>query len=276
MAVGNTRSGPAGVTTRANPSVTTASDVLDRRRDGFTLIELLVVIAIIALLIAMLLPTIKRAREMARRVACRSNLHQLGIGLQLYAGDHDEALPRYPGGAGAPDAITGIFQAIAPDYGMTRAVFYCPSRTDVDKGIELDTGHDLWEDWVNVVPNAPDPYHYGGEAYPTYMNLMNVAWGRDSEKPPDAHHIIETLPPGEDKMGGDLVLFADCTVWKQGLGQWVVNHTKNLGGEGGRYVPLEPDGANLLRPEGHVQWRSWEQATYKYRVPWNPETEIWW
>src|SRR5687768_3786642 len=64
-----------------------------RRSSGFSVIELLVVLAIIVLLVAMLLPALRRAREDALRVQCASNLRQVGMGLELY----DQAYKRLPG-----------------------------------------------------------------------------------------------------------------------------------------------------------------------------------
>ncbi len=72
------------------------------RRRAFTLIELLVVIAIIAVLAALLLPALARAKEYARRIKCASNLRQLAVAVHMYIGDSDERLPAvWDGSVGA-------------------------------------------------------------------------------------------------------------------------------------------------------------------------------
>ena len=64
-----------------------------KRSKGFTLIELLVVIAIIALLVSILLPSLNRARELAKRASCSANLKGIGTAIALYQGGNKESFP---------------------------------------------------------------------------------------------------------------------------------------------------------------------------------------
>lgn len=102
-----------------------------RRKSGFTLIELLVVIAIISILASMLFPAFSRARESARKIACVSNLKQVGIGVMLYTQDFDERYPMgYPFWAISVDATIPadrfLVQTINP-YIKSTQVWDCPS-----------------------------------------------------------------------------------------------------------------------------------------------------
>jgi len=81
------------------------------KKKAFTLIELLVVVAIIALLIAILLPALGRARESARRAVCSSNLKQIGTGLNIYAQDNGEKFPAIPADEAGTITATDVNKA---------------------------------------------------------------------------------------------------------------------------------------------------------------------
>ncbi len=103
-----------------------------QREAGFTLIELLVVIAIIAILAAMLLPALARAKERAYTIQCTGNLHQISIGMLLFADDNNSLFPMsggtIPWNPTNPDANTNGWMQQIIGFVQNSNVFHCPAN----------------------------------------------------------------------------------------------------------------------------------------------------
>lgn len=143
------------------------------RIPAFTLIELLVVVAIIAILAALLLPALNRAREASYSAACRNNLHQLGIALSGYVGDF-KAYPIYNVGHAelpGPPPATWWHELLMPYSGSTWDTNVYQGRASSKNGLYLCPSQ---RRLVNNPTFNPDYW----EAVGSYgINDHGVAWG---------------------------------------------------------------------------------------------------
>jgi len=205
---------------------------------GFTLIELLVVISIIALLLAILLPSLGRAKEQARTTRCLANLKQIGLAMHAYAGDYDYLLPR-------AELRPGV--AIYTGIDMRWPVLFMPYVGGLSDNFEnyyelkiFDCpSYPLKEQTVDYCSNAFDlkgtlKECFGFTKMDDFPRHTTTIYLADYEYTPNQDHIkiiLKDDPPDTMK------------VKMQSLDVWHTNH-----------LPSAPDSTRRVARDRHKKW----------------------
>jgi prepilin-type N-terminal cleavage/methylation domain-containing protein/prepilin-type processing-associated H-X9-DG protein len=192
---------------------------ISNSQSGFTLIELLVVISIIALLIAILLPALGKARESANRIACGSNLRQITISHFAYVEDYKGRMLYCPSSGWS----TNWFTQLVP-YSTSSAMFACPSHRYQNTSFNY---------WGRAHPNVSLASYWGNE-------FVLGATGR-------AGKINEVKKPEKKVMFGDgkLPYMAPSLLSPYG---GIASRFQM-----GRHAPLKAD-SNMAMLDGHAEY----------------------
>jgi len=232
---------------------------------GFTLIELLVVIAIIAILAALLLPALSRAKEKAVRILCASNLKQWGVAVTMYAGDNRECFPANP----TSDGATGFaWMAVGLNTNFYPHYLY-PNRPGKKT---------MRRDQRDVLYCPTDQWHRGVESDLDRVNLIGYQFlpGRDSDPAAwpnyNSHGLAEWLY--RRKLGGSYrkaPVMIDKIQATGAIGSlaWfgtISGSTETFPFANHRSKGGISIGGNFLYEDGSVSWRKFDLPRYRTTI----------
>jgi len=149
-----------------------------RKQNAFTLIELLVVISIIALLMAMLVPALEKARGQAQAIVCRSNMKQWGLVFDLYANDNECSFPQSYASDDVNWEEAWMLGATLPYY-KNKDMRMCPSTTTLNRPPAEDQPGGTFINW------GPYPASESGAEWWDTLATGSYAFNNWCATPPD-------------------------------------------------------------------------------------------
>lgn len=251
-------------------------DVARRRKaEGFTLIELLVVIAIIAILAAMILPALARAKDRAIKATCINNQKEIYISLHIYCDQNQDTLPSIAGGSFWNWDIPGQAAQSMLDSGCTKKTFYCPSTAprftsweDYDEPKNTPGGGNLW-DWdgpnYNIIGYSPAFHGPQCHVYSQFQNVKIISEEHTDPGPPPVTFV-------DDVSSRELLADVMISHGNKLPGNAADNFTSITDGnfqQNGALYPHEsahlqsgqvPTGGMILFKDGHVEWRKFQAS----------------
>jgi prepilin-type N-terminal cleavage/methylation domain-containing protein/prepilin-type processing-associated H-X9-DG protein len=252
---------------------------------AFTLIELLVVIAIIGILLAILVPALKIAKDQAKAVVCSSNLKQIGMAADTYAEENNDYIPRAELAGvdwSVSDPFTGNWQIVFSSYiggdaGISNywevKAYNCPAYPQRDQ--TLDFVINAWQyDPANLTGMERRGFmkitqvkNRGGYVYLTdyaYYEFMPDSSGKLKSTGQKAGDHIRVITPQMIRDYAPLELYLEMR-W---LDVYATGHLPTAGNTRRvAYDRHKREGTNNLFLDGHVQWLQAEQQTpEKWRI----------
>jgi prepilin-type N-terminal cleavage/methylation domain-containing protein/prepilin-type processing-associated H-X9-DG protein len=255
------------------------------RGKAFTLIELLVVIAIIAILAAMLLPALAKAKDHATRTRCSGNIKNQVVALVMYAGDSNDKLPTSGGGNWAWD-MPGYVQQFVVSSGAPRKVWYDPGTdqrfTDDQYSVEWTNYNPGWGN-VGYALTFNGTASYGTGGSPDFDFKTNLNYKLSSSTVPDSHGNSVAIVATQHALTACATLTDDSDAPSADMNlknsyKWVNVADGFMGG-----APLFPtgtttasahvssagipNGCNASMLDGHIEWRNFINMLPRAGVP---------